>query len=169
MEASDEPVLSIATARPGVLVRAPASSPTMLGVSRWNRYFIATAVSDAEPMIMAVRMISTFPLLLKELKKPGPACMPIVKMKSTRPRSPNSLGITTPKCPKARATNITADMSSDRPRILILPSMKPSAIITNSAKYGDCKSSANIVCSVVVRGRNQSVAYFLPYSSICPR
>ena len=141
----------------------------MLGVSRWNRYFIATAVRAAEPIIIAVRIMSTLPLLLNELKNPGPACMPIVNMNSTSPRSPNSLGITTPKWPKARATNITAEMSSDSPFILTLPSRKPSAIITNSAKYGDCKSSANIVCSVVVRGRNQSVAYFLPYSSICPR
>ena len=71
------------------------------------------------------------PLLRKESKKPGPACMPMVKMNSTSPKLPSSLGMMTPKCPNSRAMKITADTSSDNPLILILPNMKPRATMRN--------------------------------------
>lgn len=48
MEANGEFVLSIATARPGVLVNAPAINPTTLGVSMSKAYFSPTAVRQAE-------------------------------------------------------------------------------------------------------------------------
>ena len=48
----------------------------------------------------------------------------MVKIKSTKPKFPNSLGMITPKCPKSKAMKITADTSSDKPFILILPSNK---------------------------------------------
>ena len=78
--------------------------------------------------------MSVFPLLRKESKKPGPACMPMVNMNSTSPKFPSSLGIITPKCPKSRAMKITAETSSDNPLILILPNMKPKATMRKSAK-----------------------------------
>ena len=134
MEAKGELVLSIATASPGVLVSAPAIKPTTLGVSMSKAYFSPTAVRLADRMMSTVRIISVFPLLLKESKNPGPACIPIVKMKSTRPKFPNSLGMITPKCPNSNAMKITADTSSDSPLILILPNMKPSATMRKSEK-----------------------------------
>ena len=73
MEANGEFVLSIATARPGVLVNAPAINPTTLDVSMSKAYFSPTAVRQAEQIISIVIRISVFPLLLKESKNPGPA------------------------------------------------------------------------------------------------
>ena len=73
MDASGELVLSIATASPGVLVSAPAISPTTLGVSISNAYFNPIAVSEAEQIISIVIRINVFPLLRKESKNPGPA------------------------------------------------------------------------------------------------
>ena len=73
MEANGEFVLSIATARPGVLVNAPAINPTTLGVSMSKAYFSPTAVRQAEQIISIVIRISVFPLLLKESKNPGTA------------------------------------------------------------------------------------------------
>ena len=134
MDASGEWVLSMATASPGVLVRAPAISPTTLGVSMSKAYFSPIAVKEAEQIISRVMIMSVFPLLRKESKKPGPACMPMVNMNSTSPKFPSSLGIITPKCPKSRAMKITAETSSDNPLILILPSMKPNATIRKRAK-----------------------------------
>ena len=96
MDASGDAVLSMATARPGVLVSAPAMSPTTLAVSMLHRYFSATAVSDADPMSSMVMMMSVFPLLRNESKNPGPACMPMVNMNSTSPKLPSSLGMNTP-------------------------------------------------------------------------
>ena len=58
----------------------------------------------------------------------------MVKIKSTRPKFPNSLGMITPKCPKSKAMKITADSSSYKPFILILPSIKPNATIRKSEK-----------------------------------
>ena len=124
----------MATAKPGVLVSAPATSPTTLGVSMPNAYFNPTAVRQAELMISMVIMISVFPLLRKESKNPGPAWIPMVKIKSTNPKFPSYLGIITPKCPKRRAMKITADTSSDSPLILILPNMKPNATIRKREK-----------------------------------
>ena len=72
--------------------------------------------------------------VFEESKKPGPACMPMVKMNSTSPKLPSSLGMMTPKCPNSRAMKITADTSSDNPLILILPNMKPRATMRNRAK-----------------------------------
>jgi hypothetical protein len=71
---------------------------------------------------------------VKEEKNPGPAWMPMVKMKSTSPKFPNSLGMMTPKCPNSRAMKMTAETSSESPLILILPNMKPKATIRKSAK-----------------------------------
>ena len=48
MDARGELVLSMATAKPGVLVSAPAIRPTTLGVSISNAYFSPTAVRQAE-------------------------------------------------------------------------------------------------------------------------
>ena len=73
MEAADDCVLSIATAKPGVLVNAPAISPTKLGVSMPKMYFKAMPVKLAEPTISSARIINVFPFDLKESKKPGPA------------------------------------------------------------------------------------------------
>ena len=73
MDANGEFVLSIATASPGVLVSAPAISPTTLGVSISNKYFKPTAVREAEQIIRIVIRINVFPLLRKESKNPGPA------------------------------------------------------------------------------------------------
>ena len=134
MEAKGEFVLSIATASPGVLVNAPAIRPTTLGVSMSNAYFSPTAVSPADRIMSTVRIISVFPLLLKESKNPGPACIPIAKINNTRPKFPNSLGIITPKCPNNNAMKITADTSSDSPLILILPNIKPNATMRKSEK-----------------------------------
>ena len=114
MEAKGEFVLSIATASPGVLVNAPAIRPTTLGVSMSNAYFSPTAVSPADRIMSTVRIISVFPLLLKESKNPGPACIPIVKNNN--------------------AMKITADTSSDSPLILILPNIKPNATMRKSEK-----------------------------------
>jgi hypothetical protein len=58
----------------------------------------------------------------------------MVKMKSTKPKFPNSLGMITPKCPKRRAMKITADTSRDNPLILILPSINPNATIRKREK-----------------------------------
>ena len=66
-------MLSIATAKPGVLVSAPAISPTRLSVLMSKAYFSPTAVSAAEPMSSNVIIISDLPLFLNESKKPGPA------------------------------------------------------------------------------------------------
>ena len=96
MEAEDECVLSIATASPGVLVSAPAISPTRLGVSIPIAYFNIRPVRLAEPTISKVSIISVFPFDRNESKNPGPACMPIVKMNNTKPKLPNSFGMTTP-------------------------------------------------------------------------
>ena len=134
MDASGEWVLSMATASPGVLVSAPAMSPTTLGVSMSKAYFSPVAVRAAEQIMSRVMMMRVFPLLRKESKKPGPACMPMVKMNSTSPKLPSSLGMMTPKCPNSRAMKITADTSSDNPLILILPNMKPRATMRNRAK-----------------------------------
>ena len=124
----------MATASPGVLVRAPAISPTTLGVSMSKAYFSPTAVRAAEQMMSRVMMISVLPLLRKESKNPGPAWMPMVKMKSTSPKFPNSLGMMTPKCPNSRAMKMTAETSSESPLILILHNMKPKATMRKSAK-----------------------------------
>ena len=144
MEARGDCVLSMATARPGVLVSAPATRPTMLGVSMPQAYFRPTAVSAAEPTMSNVSRISVLPLLRNESKKPGPAWMPMVKMNNTRPKLPNSLGMTTPKCPKSNAMNITAETSSDKPLIFIRPSMKPKATMRNRAKYEEFNKSVSI-------------------------
>ena len=124
----------MATASPGVLVRAPAISPTTLGVSMSKAYFSPTAVRAAEQMMSRVMMISVLPLLRKESKNPGPAWIPMVKMNNTNPIFPNSLGMITPKWPNNKAMKITADTSSERPLICIRPSMNPSAMIRNRAK-----------------------------------
>ena len=134
MEAKGECVLSIATAKPGVLVNAPAIRPTTLGVSMSNAYFSPTAVRQAEQMISIVMRINVFPLLRKESKNPGHAWIPIVKIKSTKPKFPNSLGMMTPKCPKRSAIKITADTSRDNPLILTLPSINPNATIRKREK-----------------------------------
>ena len=134
MEAEEECVLSIATARPGVLVSAPAISPTRLGVSIPTTYLSIKPVRLAEPTIRSVSMISVFPFERKESKNPGPACMPMVKINNTKPKFPSSLGMITPKCPNRRAIKITADTSRERPLICILPNMNPKAIIRNKAK-----------------------------------
>ena len=97
MEAKGELVLSMATASPGVLVSAPEIRPTMLGVSIPNANFKPTAATQAEAIMSKAMMISDFPLLQKESKKPGPACIPMVKIKRTNPKLPNSLGMNTPK------------------------------------------------------------------------
>ena len=47
MEEDEEPVASIAAAKPGVLVNAPAINPTTLGVSMSNKYLEAIPVSAA--------------------------------------------------------------------------------------------------------------------------
>ena len=73
MEANGDWVLSMATAKPGVLVKAPAIRPTILGVSMSKRYFIPTPVRQAEATISSVIRIKVFPLLRNEWKKPGPA------------------------------------------------------------------------------------------------
>ena len=134
MDADGEWVLSMATARPGVLVSAPAIRPTALGVSMSKAYFSPTAVKAAELIISRVMMISVLPLLRKESKNPGPAWIPMVKMNSTNPKLPNSLGMITPKCPNSKAIKITAETSRDNPLILILPNMKPNATIRKRAK-----------------------------------
>jgi len=134
MEAEEECVLSIATARPGVLVSAPAISPTRLGVSIPTTYLSIKPVRLADPTIRIVSMINVFPFERKESKNPGPACMPMVKMNNTKPKFPSSLGMITPKCPNRRAIKITADTSRERPLICILPNMNPKAIIRNKAK-----------------------------------
>ena len=61
MEAEEECVLSIATARPGVLVSAPAISPTRLGVSIPTTYLSIKPVRLADPTIRSVSMINVFP------------------------------------------------------------------------------------------------------------
>ena len=60
--------------------------------------------------------------------------MPIVKMNSTKPKLPSSLGMNTPKCPNRSAIKITAETSSETPFTLIFPNMNPNATITNKAK-----------------------------------
>ncbi len=97
MEAEEDWVVSIATAKPGVLVSAPAISPTMLGVSIPKAYLNIKPVKQAEPTINKVRIISVFPFDRKESKNPGPACIPMVKMNNTKPKLPSSLGMITPK------------------------------------------------------------------------
>ena len=97
MEEDEEPVASIAAAKPGVLVNAPAINPTTLGVSMSNKYLEAIPVSAAVATINNVIIASTFPFALKEVKNPGPACIPIVKINSTSPKFPSSFGIITPK------------------------------------------------------------------------
>ena len=124
----------MATARPGVLVRAPAIRPTMLGVSMPKAYLKMIPVMLAEPTMRSARMMSVFPFERKESKKPGPAWIPMVKIKSTRPISPKALGMVTPKCPNSKAMKMTADTSSDRPLILIRPRINPSEMIRNKAK-----------------------------------
>jgi hypothetical protein len=42
--------------------------------------------------------------------------------------------MTIPKCPKISATKITADTSSESPKILNLPRINPRATIKKSAK-----------------------------------
>ena len=96
MDANGEFVLSIATAKPGVLVNAPAIRPTILGVSISKAYFNPIAVNEADAIIKSVISIKVFPLLLNESKNPGPACIPMVKINSTYPKFPNSFGILTP-------------------------------------------------------------------------
>ena len=108
----EECVLSIATARPGVLVSAPAISPTRLGVSIPTTYLSIKPVRLADPTIRSVSMINVFPFERKESKNPGPACMPMVKMNNTKPKFPSSLGMITPKCPNRRAIKITFDLYS---------------------------------------------------------
>ena len=134
MEASGDCVLSMATANPGVLVSAPAISPTRLGVSMSKKYFSPTPVRQAEATISKVIRISVFPLLRNELKKPGPAWIPMVKINNTSPKFPSSLGIDTPQWPNASAMKMTADTSSESPAILIRPSIKPKATIRKIEK-----------------------------------
>ena len=102
-------------------------------------------VRAAEAISKAVMMMRVLPLLLNESKKPGPAWMPMVNMKRTRPKLPKSFGINTPKWPKSKAMKITADTSSDTPLILILPNMKPKATMVKRAKYDDFSRSNSIV------------------------
>ena len=73
MDASGDCVLSIATAKPGVLVKAPAISPTTLGVSIPKAYFKPIAVRQAEAIINIVIKIRVLPFVRKESKNPGPA------------------------------------------------------------------------------------------------
>ena len=134
MDAAEEPVASIAAANPGVLVNAPAIKPAISSVGMPKAYMSPMPVRQADTTIKRVTRIKVFPLLRKESKKPGPAWIPIVKIKSTSPKLPNSLGITTPKCPKSKAMKITAETSSEMPRILIFPNTKPNATIRNKAK-----------------------------------
>ena len=68
MEAEEDWVVSIATAKPGVLVSAPAISPTMLGVSIPKAYLNIKPVKLAEPTINKVRIISVFPSTGKNRK-----------------------------------------------------------------------------------------------------
>ena len=145
MEANGDCVLSIATASPGVLDNAPAISPTILGVSTSKRYLHATPVRQADKTNTNVTSSRLFPLLRNEWKKPGPACMPMVKINKTSPKLPSSFGMTTPQCPKASAINITADTSSDNPAIRTRPSIKPNATIRNTEKYDDCNKSIHII------------------------
>jgi len=97
MDAADDCVESIATAKPGVLVNAPAIRPTILGVSISKIYLNKIPVKHAEPTINNVRIMSVLPLERKESKNPGPAWIPMVKMNNTNPIFPNSLGMITPK------------------------------------------------------------------------
>ena len=69
MDANGEFVLSIATANPGVLVKAPAINPTTLGVSISNAYFKPTAVRQAEQIMSIVMRISVFTLTTERIEK----------------------------------------------------------------------------------------------------
>ena len=124
----------MATANPGVLVKAPAISPTRLGVSMPKAYFSPRPVRQADATIRIVIRINVFPLLRKESKNPGPAWMPMVKIKSTSPKFPSAFGIETPQWPKAKAIKITADTSNDKPITFTRPSIKPKATIKNTEK-----------------------------------
>ena len=105
----------------------------LIGNDGASRFELATGKKVAVSHSMAMTM-SALPLLRKESKKPGPACMPMVKIKRTSPKLPSSLGMNTPKCPKSKAMKITADTSRESPLTLMRPNIKPSATIRNNEK-----------------------------------
>ena len=85
MEASGEPVDSMATESPGVLVSAPQRMPARISAGSPKAYFSTTEVTS--DTITSRKASTTYfrPLDLKESKNPGPACKPTVNMNSTSP------------------------------------------------------------------------------------
>ena len=120
---NDEPVASIAAARPGVEVKAPAKSPVTVAASISNSHPHRKETRPADPISIVVNTANCLPLLLKESKKPGPAWIPIVKINKIIPKFCRSDGIRIPKWPNNNAIKITAETSNDTPLILIDPSM----------------------------------------------
>ncbi len=136
MDARGEEVASIATVSPGVLVRAPQSKPTASDLSILNNFINPKASNTPEITINEAKRARFRPCFLNESTNPGPACIPTVNMKSTIPIRSITGGIETPKCPNAKATKITADISNEMLAILTLPTIKPRVIITKSPRIG---------------------------------
>ena len=134
MDASGEWVLSMATASPGVLVRAPAMRPTTLGgvyvEGVLQSYGCEGGGADDEQGDDDKRLA----LAPEGVEKSGTGLDADGEDEEHQPKFPNSLGMMTPKCPNSRAMKMTAETSSESPLILILPNMKPKATIRKSAK-----------------------------------
>lgn len=126
-------VASIPAANPGVLVSAPVKIPMATGISTFANLKLKNAIKDADTITIVVSNTKVRPCFLKESKKPGPACIPMVYMNRTSPMEPIMGGIFTPKCPKKRATKMIAEISREIPATLMLPIIKPMQIITKRA------------------------------------
>ena len=134
MEANGEFVLSIATARPGVLVNALRINPTTLGVSMSKDILQSYRRQTGRANNKHSDKNQCLSFTSERIEKSGTGLNTDGKDKKHQTEVPQSLGMITPKCPKSKAMKITADTSSDKPFILILPSIKPNATIRKSEK-----------------------------------